>query len=360
MDRTTTGLSTVLLVVAVAVVGAVVGGCAAPRATVRVVPAGSWAPVTTSTTPASSTSATAASTTTSTTEPATTAAPTTTVPIVAAAPAPSSLSVTLAQGMRGPAVLALQQRLKAMAFDPGALDGAFMVATTQSVWAYQHLMGMPATGAVTPALWDRMQQPFSLVPRGGGTTHFEVDIAKQVGVLFVAGAPRLITHVSTGSGQRFCADGGCGVAVTPAGSYRFGGRYTGWQKGSLGSLFNPIYFNGGIAVHGALSVPNSPASHGCVRIPMHIAAYFPSLVRTGDAVYVYGTSVLVPGGPPPSPRPTPPPTSVPPSTVPTATTTTTNVPGTTTTTSVPGTTSTTGAPGTTTTSTTSTVPPTTG
>jgi lipoprotein-anchoring transpeptidase ErfK/SrfK len=78
------------------------------------------------------------------------------------------------------------------------------------------------------------------------------------------------------------------VAVTPAGSYRFTWRYSGWRTSDLGELYNPVYFHGGIAVHGAPSVPNYPASHGCVRIPMHIAEYFPSLVAKGDPVYVVG------------------------------------------------------------------------
>jgi hypothetical protein len=48
-----------------------------------------------------------------------------------------------------------------------------------------------------------------------------------------------------------------------------------------------VYFNYGIAVHGMTSVPNYPASHGCVRIPMQIADYFPSLVKNGDQVFVF-------------------------------------------------------------------------
>jgi hypothetical protein len=56
----------------------------------------------------------------------------------------------------------------------------------------------------------------------------------------------------------------------------------------LGALYNPFYFNKGIAVHGYQSVPPTPASHGCARIPMHIAEYFHTLVNQGDAVYVDG------------------------------------------------------------------------
>jgi hypothetical protein len=48
-----------------------------------------------------------------------------------------------------------------------------------------------------------------------------------------------------------------------------------------------VYFNYNIAVHGAILVPLKPASHGCVRIPMSVARYFPALVAYGDRVYVF-------------------------------------------------------------------------
>jgi hypothetical protein len=52
-------------------------------------------------------------------------------------------------------------------------------------------------------------------------------------------------------------------------------------------MWNPVYFNYGIAVHGAKNVPTEPASHGCIRIPMFIADYFPSLVKNKDLVFVW-------------------------------------------------------------------------
>jgi lipoprotein-anchoring transpeptidase ErfK/SrfK len=55
-----------------------------------------------------------------------------------------------------------------------------------------------------------------------------------------------------------------------------------------GQLYNPDYFNKGIAVHGYDSVPATAASHGCVRTPMHIAEYLHDLVNQGDPVHVFG------------------------------------------------------------------------
>jgi hypothetical protein len=102
--------------------------------------------------------------------------------------------------------------------------------------------------------------------------------------------PILLTTTSTGSGDHFCGgEDGCQYAITPAGKYHFYYLHEGWDKGKLGKMWNPYYFNGGIAVHGLASVPSYPASHGCARIPMDIANYFPMLVTKGEAVYVVGT-----------------------------------------------------------------------
>ena len=48
-----------------------------------------------------------------------------------------------------------------------------------------------------------------------------------------------------------------------------------------------MYFNYGIAVHGATNVPLHPASHGCIRIPNDLSEGFAGLVEIGDLVYVW-------------------------------------------------------------------------
>jgi lipoprotein-anchoring transpeptidase ErfK/SrfK len=53
-------------------------------------------------------------------------------------------------------------------------------------------------------------------------------------------------------------------------------------------MLNPVYFNYGLAVHGAENVPTHPASHGCIRVNNDIAEYFPSLVKNRDYVFVWG------------------------------------------------------------------------
>ena len=224
-----------------------------------------------------------------------------------------ALSKTYSLGMQGDEVKTIQQRLLDLHFDPGDPDGIFGEKTQQAVWAFRLLVmdAKPSanlSSAVTAEIWDRMQDPLGWTPqrKGDTPTHLEVFLDKQVAVVVTDGYARLVTHISSGSGKDWCnarrsapdestttlAPGAkpvlyCNKSITPAGRYRFRLRYPGMFQGFYGDLVNPVFFNGGIAVHGFDPVPPYPASHGCIRIPNHIAAYFQSLVHVGDQVYVF-------------------------------------------------------------------------
>jgi peptidoglycan hydrolase-like protein with peptidoglycan-binding domain len=230
-------------------------------------------------------------------------------------------------------VLALEQRLAALHYDVGPVDGVFDGSTAFAVVAFQKVTGMGRTGRATDDVVAALQMaadPPALVP-AGGPSRVEIDVGRQVLFLYLDGALYKILPVSTGSGARYCVDGSCARALTPAGSYKVFLRVRGWQTSRLGRLYNPLYFNGGIAIHGSLSVPASPASHGCVRIPMGAAEWFPYKVPNGTPVYVKnGPSAPVPfnqpapdGTPPASPPATtaPPPTTTTSSSSTTSTTT---------------------------------------
>jgi hypothetical protein len=283
-------------------------------------------------------------TTTSTTERPTTTStsrPTTTTTIAPTTTTTVGDDGVLERGEQGEAVAALQRRLTELHFDPGPADGAFGTGTLYAVQGFQKLAGMAPDGRVGPEVLAALADPpfpAAMVPNGE-PTRIEVDKARQLMFVFVDGGLRLITHISTGSGEEYCSRGRCGrIATTPEGAFRFMWRYDGWRESELGKLYNPVYFTGsGIAVHGSSSVPTYPASHGCVRIPMHIAEYFPSLVARGDAVYVLAHAGDAPGTPP-SGEPTAPPPDDPPTS---PDTTTTTAPPPTTTTAPPATTTTT-------------------
>lgn len=231
-------------------------------------------------------------TSTTTTEPA---PPTTTTTL------PVLPSGGLSSGASGPAVLALEELLVKRHFDPGTVDGKFDGATAYAVMGFEKVAGMDPSGRVDALVWSALTtapDPEPLLP-GGGLRRVEIDKVRQLLFLYEEGALTLVSHVSTGSEVPYCAKGECGSAVTPAGSHRFMWRVEGWRQSRLGRLYNPVYFTaGGIAVHGFGSVPTHPASHGCVRIPMHTASWFPSKVEQGDPVYVFdGAAEVVPLGP---------------------------------------------------------------
>ena len=55
-------------------------------------------------------------------------------------------------------------------------------------------------------------------------------------------------------------------------------------------MYNPVYFNYGVAVHGLSNVPNYPASHGCVRVPSFDAKWLYDVLSVGTPVRVLSRS----------------------------------------------------------------------
>ncbi|TDC57974.1 murein L,D-transpeptidase, partial [Actinomadura sp. GC306] len=209
-------------------------------------------------------------------------------------PAPTPAHRRLKPGAKGADVKELQRRLKALNYDPGKPDGKYGPSTEMAVWAFQAVNRMKQKSTLGKSFWEALADPEEPRPmaKKREKDRVDVDLKRQYLVLYKDGEPRLITHISSGSGEYYCAkDRGatvprCRYATTGTGDFRTGRRFSGWETSPLGRLYNPIYFNGGIAFHGALSVPKHPASHGCVRMPMHVAEYFPDLLGDGVPVHV--------------------------------------------------------------------------
>lgn len=245
---------------------------------------------------------------TTTTAATTTAAPTTTTAIPAPVPVPPLPAGGLPDvgpnglgvGATGPVVQAYEQRLADLHFDPGAVDGTFDGSTQYAVQGFQKLIGADRNGRINEGerfALSVFQRPKPLAVDNPEADRVEVDVARQVLVLYQGYQVRLITPVSTGAGEHYCYTPkghpelrSCEYALTPSGKFAFTDFRKGWDTSPLGHLYNPYYFNGGIAVHGYQSVPVEPASHGCVRIPMYVSEYFHTLVTHGEAVYVFNGS----------------------------------------------------------------------
>lgn len=220
----------------------------------------------------------------------------------------------------------IQLRLIEIGFWVSHFDGKYGRTTRQGVMAFQKYVGLPPTGSVD----DQTAMSLTVVnarPIGRTTdpgVTVEIDKDRQLLLLMVNGRLEWALNVSTGSGQYYLelnqkdpTKWESGRSLTPSGRFSVQReRPEGWWQGDLGEIYRPKYFNGGIAIHGSPSIPNYPASHGCVRVstPAMDMIWASGLVPVGTPVWVYGDDVP-PAGDPPQP-PQPPATEPPPSTLP--------------------------------------------
>jgi lipoprotein-anchoring transpeptidase ErfK/SrfK len=184
----------------------------------------------------------------------------------------------LALGARGGAVLQLGDQLRHLHYaapSGSAFDGRMLDA----VYAFQKVHGLPRTGAVDARFWRALSSPRAPMPRFAQPAG-HVEVNKGLQVLYVVKGSRiaLIVPISTA---------GVAGAFTPVGRFAVYRKVGGFDPSPLGTLYDPLYFTGGYAIHGNPSVPPYPASHGCVRIPMWVAPHLYRTVPYGETVYVY-------------------------------------------------------------------------
>jgi peptidoglycan hydrolase-like protein with peptidoglycan-binding domain len=211
----------------------------------------------------------------------------------AARTAPGAANSVLQVGMSGSTVKTLQRRLTALKYYPGSVDGQFGTSTLEAVWAFYETQGMTAHDYVSSAMWRALAHPRApkVLDRAAGANRIEVNLKSDVLVLYRNNQIQLVSHVSPGGGYYYCSPGGgCGYAVTPTGNYTTLSFLPGWVTVPLGEMYNPTFFiRTAYAIHGDTDVPLAPVSHGCVRIPMDIAAFFHKLVRIpGEPVIIRG------------------------------------------------------------------------
>ncbi|HEY0935789.1 MAG TPA: L,D-transpeptidase family protein [Trebonia sp.] len=210
---------------------------------------------------------------------------------VAASPAYVPSARTLSLGMRGVDVKAAQRRLSALKYYPGPIDGELGTDTQAALWAFQEINGIKVTGVVDTATKKALVHPRSYkspVYPGKRATRIEVSQALEVLVYYQNSKIVLVSHVSSGGGYYY---NGGSRAITPNGTYNTTVYLPGWVHVPLGEMYNPVFFISTVfAIHGDTYVPQGPASHGCIRIPMDTSQFFHKMVKTpGTQVHVYGT-----------------------------------------------------------------------
>jgi hypothetical protein len=160
--------------------------------------------------------------------------------------------------------------------------------------AFQKYEGRDATGRLSRADLDAITNASAPVAKDAGYKHVEIDLDRQVLLLTDDdGVVRKVLPVSTGSNKNYNEKGMSGLAYTPRGRFRIYAKISGWRKSPLGLLYYPSYFSDGLAIHGNSSVPNSPASHGCIRIPNSAAIEMSRQMPVGTIVLIYDKQSFV-------------------------------------------------------------------
>ena len=205
------------------------------------------------------------------------------------------VSVSLAnQKLKPKELKEAERRLSELGYTTGPVDGVIDNTTRQALITFQKWEGRKVTGQLTRAEFNAILEASAPRPKDSGYRHVEVDLDRQVMLLTDdEGAVTKILPVSTGSGEHYHEKRMSGLAYTPRGRFRIYGKLAGWRKSPLGLLYYPNYFSDGLAIHGNPSVPHSPRSHGCVRIPMSEAKEISEQLPVGTIVLIYDAQSFV-------------------------------------------------------------------
>lgn len=206
-------------------------------------------------------------------------------------PSPSATprDTSLRPGDSGPRVRALQRSLTRLGYWGGTADGTYGGLTEQAVLALQKQAGLDRDGVAGPRTLRAVAKGTRPTVGAGRPDRVEIDLERQLLYVVRDGSVRWAISTSTGSGETYESSyDGLAVAVTPPGTFTVGRVYDGSEVAKLGTLYRPRYFNGGIAVHGAASVPGWPASHGCARVsdPAMDLIWSQDLMPVGSTVVV--------------------------------------------------------------------------
>jgi len=163
-----------------------------------------------------------------------------------------------------------------------------------AVIAFQKYEGLKVTGQLSREDIAAIMNATAPQAKDPGYKHVEVDLDRQVLLMTnEEGAVRKVLPVSTGSDKQYNEKGMSGLAYTPRGRFRIYAKISGWRKSPLGLLYYPNYFSDGLAIHGNSSVPNSPESHGCIRIPNSAAVEMYKQMPVGTIVLIYDKQSFV-------------------------------------------------------------------
>jgi hypothetical protein len=182
---------------------------------------------------------------------------------------------SLHQGKCGPAVVGFKKAMRKLGYI--ANDGrCFGGKTGRGVLAYRKVNGMTRSMRAGKGLVKRVfagRGGYEVRHPGAGR-HVEVPLGKQVLVFAKDDRPYAIYPISSGKSS----------TPTVTGHFTFIRTEPGYNSHGM---YYSFYFYGGYAVHGYESVPDYPASHGCIRTFIADQPEIYNRIEFGEDIFIW-------------------------------------------------------------------------
>ena len=181
----------------------------------------------------------------------------------------------LHEGQCGDVVVGFKKAMRKMGYIANS-GHCFGGKTARGVLAYRKVNGMARSyragaGLVKGAFAGRGAYR---IRHPGAGMHVEVPLSKQVLVFADGDKPLAVYPVSSGKSS----------TPTVTGHFTFIRTEPGYNSHGM---YYSFYFYGGYAVHGYESVPDYPASHGCIRTFIADQPEIYNRIEYGESIFVF-------------------------------------------------------------------------
>lgn len=179
------------------------------------------------------------------------------------------------QGKCGPAVIGFKKAMRKLGYIANG-GRCFKGKTARGVLAYRKVNGMSRSMRAGKGLVKRVfaGRGGYRVRHPGAGRHLEAPLSKQVLVFADGDRPTQVYPTSSGKFS----------TPTVTGHYTFHRTEPGFNSHGM---YYSWYFYGGYAVHGYESVPNYPASHGCIRTFIADQPEIYERINYGESIFVF-------------------------------------------------------------------------
>lgn len=176
---------------------------------------------------------------------------------------------------KGPVARLFNRSLQGQGFHTGTKGSRVTFGTRLAIKAFRKTNGMARSYSYRRSIFQKLlMDKGAFKPLYDEGHHVEVDISRQVMSLVQGNRSVHTFHVSTGAS----------ATPTVRGKYTFYMKQPGYNSKGM---YYSAYFIRGYATHGYHTVPNYPASHGCLRNPVSFSRFIYNWVDIGMPIYVY-------------------------------------------------------------------------